>query len=43
MIANARKGPWRASLILNNALNKAYWTKQSLVSLEQRYLSIRKS
>ncbi|MGB0089191.1 MAG: group II intron maturase-specific domain-containing protein, partial [Planifilum fulgidum] len=42
MIANTRKGPWRASLILNNALDKAYWTQQNLVSLEQRYLSIRK-
>lgn len=42
-IANTRKGPWRASLFLNSALNKAYWSDQNLVSLEQRYLSIRKS
>jgi len=33
MIANTRKGPWRAALILNNTLNRAYWTKQNLVSL----------
>jgi group II intron reverse transcriptase/maturase len=41
--ANTRKGPWRisASPPLQQGLNKAYWARQGLVSLQERYHLIR--
>jgi group II intron reverse transcriptase/maturase len=43
IMANTRKGPWRtaASPPLQQGLNKTYWAAQGLVSLQERYHSIR--
>lgn len=43
MMANARKGYWRMSRQLNNALNNAYWQSQGLKSLTERYYCIRQA
>ncbi|WP_278308214.1 MULTISPECIES: hypothetical protein [Carboxydocella] len=42
-MANARKGYWRMSRQLNNALNNAYWHSQGLKSLTERYHRIRQA
>jgi hypothetical protein len=42
-LANARKGYWRMSGVLNTALNNAYWQGQGLMSLVKRYHEIRKA
>ena len=42
-LANARKGYWRMSGLLNRALNNAYWQSQGLMSLVKRYQEIRKA
>ena len=42
-LANARKGYWRMSGVLNRALNNAYWQGQGLMSLVKRYHEIRKA
>lgn len=42
-IANARKGPWRMSQVLNSALDTAYWQRQGLMSLTARYHQIRQA
>ncbi len=42
-LANARKGYWRMSGVLNRALNNAYWQSQGLMSLVKRYQEIRKA
>ena len=38
-MANTRKGPWRAAASppVHQALHNAYWRKQGLVSLGERY------
>ncbi|WP_338832875.1 hypothetical protein MHLNE_16300 [Moorella humiferrea] len=42
--ANARKGPWRmAHGPMNRALGNAYWQSQGLMSLTERYLSLRQA
>lgn len=43
IMANARKGYWRMSRQLNNALNNAYWQSQGLKSLTERYHCIRQA
>ncbi|WP_278308212.1 group II intron maturase-specific domain-containing protein, partial [Carboxydocella sp. ULO1] len=43
IMANARKGYWRMSRQLNNALNNAYWQSQGLKSLTERYHRIRQA
>lgn len=43
IMANARKGYWRMSRQLNNALNNAYWHSQGLKSLTERYHRIRQA
>lgn len=42
MMANSRKGYWRMSRNLNNALGTSYWKAQGLKSLLARYLELRK-
>ncbi|KYH30648.1 group II intron reverse transcriptase/maturase [Neomoorella mulderi] len=42
--ANARKGPWRmAHGPMNRALGNAYWQSQGLMSLTERYISLRQA
>jgi group II intron reverse transcriptase/maturase len=42
--ANARKGPWRmAHGPMNRALGNAYWQSQGLMSLTERYQSLRQA
>ena len=38
-----QKGPWRmaASPVINLALSNAYWQKQGLCSITERYLQLR--
>jgi len=43
MLANSRKGYWRMTLQLNNALNNDYWRAQGLKSLTERYHQIRQA
>ncbi|GGE27852.1 group II intron reverse transcriptase/maturase [Marinithermofilum abyssi] len=43
MVANTRKGPWRAAMLLNNVLNRTFWANQGLVSLEQQYVVLRQT
>lgn len=42
-LANARKGYWRMSLALNNALDNVYWINQGLKSITGRYHQIRQA
>jgi hypothetical protein len=43
-MANARKGPWRmAHGPMNRALGNAYWRTQGLMSLTERYQSLRQA
>lgn len=41
MMANSRRGYWRMSRNLNNALDTSYWKAQGLKSLLARYLELR--
>ena len=42
--ANARKGPWRmAHGPMNRALGIAYWQSQGLMSITERYQSLRQA